>query len=134
MHLPASERLVPRLLVRATSPSTNAELVTLARTEELPAYTTLVTDDQTAGRGRLDRSWVAPAGTALAISVLVTPRLGDEPLPLERYGWLAIAAGVAMTETVAGMLPAASVRFKWPNDVLVGGSGSVHAPTMGAVG
>lgn len=121
MHLPASQGLVPRLLVRATSPSTNAELVALARAEELPAYTALVTDDQTAGRGRLDRSWVAPAGTALAISVLVVPRTPDGPLPLHRYGWLAIAAGVAMTETVAGMLPTASVRFKWPNDVLVGG-------------
>lgn len=121
MHLPAAQGFVPRLLVRATSPSTNAELVALAREEDLPGYTTLVTDDQTAGRGRLDRSWVAPAGTALAISVLVVPRLATGPLPLDRYGWLAIAAGVAMTETVGRMLPAASVRFKWPNDVLVGG-------------
>ncbi|HEV7741967.1 MAG TPA: biotin--[acetyl-CoA-carboxylase] ligase, partial [Pseudolysinimonas sp.] len=39
----------------------------------------------------------------------------------QRLGWLPIAAGVAMTETIAASLPAASVGFKWPNDVLVGG-------------
>jgi BirA family biotin operon repressor/biotin-[acetyl-CoA-carboxylase] ligase len=121
MHLPASQALVPQLLEVATSPSTNTELVALARQADLPSFTTMVTDDQTAGKGRLDRVWVAPAGSALAISVLVIPRTVDAALPLDRYGWLPIAAGVAMTETIAEMLPAASVGFKWPNDVLVGG-------------
>jgi BirA family transcriptional regulator, biotin operon repressor / biotin---[acetyl-CoA-carboxylase] ligase len=120
MHLPASQALVPRLIEVATSPSTNAELASLARQAELPSFTTLVTDDQTAGKGRLDRTWVAPAGSALAISVLVVPETVDGPLPLDRYGWLPIAAGVAMTETVRAVLPAASTGFKWPNDVLVG--------------
>jgi len=73
MHLPASQALVPELVVRASSPSTNAELADRARSETLPGFTTLVTDDQTAGRGRLDRSWTAPAGSALAISVLIDP-------------------------------------------------------------
>lgn len=116
MQLPASEGLVPQLLVRDTSPSTNAELAALAARETLPDFTTLVTDDQTAGRGRLDRSWVAPRGSALAISVLVPAR----ELPPARYGWLPIAAGIAMTEAVARAVPAASAGFKWPNDVLIG--------------
>ena len=117
MHLPASQALVPELVVHASSPSTNAELADRARSETLPGFTTLVTDDQTAGRGRLDRSWTAPAGSALAISVLIDPGT----LPPERFGWLPIAAGVAMTQTVAELLPASAVGFKWPNDVLVGG-------------
>jgi len=121
MHLPASQALVPELLVRDASPSTNAELAGLARRGGMASFTTLVTDDQTAGRGRLDRSWLAPAGSALAISVLIEPRTADGRLPLARYGWLAIAAGVAMTETIAAALPAASTGFKWPNDVLVAG-------------
>lgn len=121
MHLPASEALVPELLVRPTSPSTNAELAALARARELPSFTTLVTDDQTAGRGRLDRTWVAPAGSALAISVLIVPRTSAGPLAPARFGWLGIAAGVAMSQAVARVLPAASVGFKWPNDVLVSG-------------
>jgi BirA family biotin operon repressor/biotin-[acetyl-CoA-carboxylase] ligase len=121
MHLPASVALVPGLRVHASSPSTNAELVELARAEAVPDFTVLVTDDQTAGRGRLDRSWVAPAGSALAVSVLLVPETPAGPLPLDRFGWLPIAAGVAMTEAVSAVLPAASVGFKWPNDVLVGG-------------
>lgn len=121
MHLPASQGLVPELLVRAQSGSTNAELVALARGAELASFTTLVTDDQTAGKGRLDRSWTAPGGSALAISVLVVPRTVGGPLALERYGWLPIAAGVAMTEAIARLLPDASIGFKWPNDVLVDG-------------
>jgi len=122
MHLPASQGLVPDLLVRETSPSTNAELVALARESELASFTTLVTDDQTAGRGRLDRTWIAPAGSALAISVLVVPRTVGGPLALENYGWLPIAAGIAMTEAIADAVPQASTGFKWPNDVLVDGS------------
>ena len=58
-----------------------------------------------AGRGRLGRTWVAPAGSALAVSVLVVPRTASGPLPLDRFGWLPIAAGVAMTDTVAEVLP-----------------------------
>src|SRR5690606_24048448 len=61
---------------RDTSPSTNAELRALAREAQrsgdpLPHGTLLATDSQTAGRGRLDRGWVTPAGTALALSMLV---------------------------------------------------------------
>ncbi len=92
-----------------------------SRRGDLPSFTTLVTTDQTAGRGRLGRTWVAPAGSALAVSVLVVPRTASGPLALDRFGWLPIAAGVAMTETVADVLPEASTGFKWPNDVLVNG-------------
>lgn len=121
MDYPASRELVPELAVRESSPSTNAELADHARQADLPSFSTLVTTDQTAGRGRLNRSWVAPAGSALAVSVLVVPRTASGPLPLDRFGWLPIAAGVAMTDTVADVLPDASTGFKWPNDVLVNG-------------
>ena len=121
MQLPASQALVPELLVRATSPSTNAELASLARAGDLASFTTLVTEDQTAGRGRLDRTWQTPPGTALAISVLIVPRTPVGNLPLHRFGWLPIAAGIAMSETLGSLLPASSVGFKWPNDVLIAG-------------
>jgi BirA family biotin operon repressor/biotin-[acetyl-CoA-carboxylase] ligase len=121
MHLPASQALAPELRVLASSPSTNDDLVAMARADAVPDFTVLVTDDQTAGRGRLDRTWTAPAGSALAASVLLVPVTDAGPLPLDRFGWLPIAAGVAMTDAVAAVLPAASVGFKWPNDVLVNG-------------
>lgn len=121
MDYPASRELVPELTVRRSTPSTNAELVARARGGALPSFTTVVTTDQTEGRGRLGRTWVAPAGSALAVSVLVVPSTASGPLALDRFGWLPIAAGVAMTDAIADVLPEASTGFKWPNDVLVNG-------------
>jgi BirA family biotin operon repressor/biotin-[acetyl-CoA-carboxylase] ligase len=121
MAFEESRRVAPELHVVESSPSTNADLVRLAADPATPHFTVLATLDQTAGRGRLGRSWTAPSGTALAVSVLLLPRTPHGVLSLERYGWLPIAAGLAMTRTVAAALPAASVGFKWPNDVLVGG-------------
>lgn len=122
MLLPVSSERVPRLLQLASIASTNAELARLAGEQELPAFTTLVTDDQTAGRGRRGRSWVAPAGTSLAISVLLRPS-GPDGLALDpsRFSWLALAAGIAMTDAVGSVLPVGEVGFKWPNDVQVAG-------------
>lgn len=96
--------------------STNTELVRLATADPgaWPAPAVLATDHQTAGRGRLGRSWSAPAGTSLAISVLLRPRV-----PRERLGWLSLAAGTAMTRALQGLGVAA--RSKWPNDVLIDG-------------
>ncbi len=67
--LPLSRALAPTLEWRASCPSTNSELV--ARAAELPDLAVLATDTQTAGRGRLDRVWSTPPGSALAVSVLV---------------------------------------------------------------
>jgi BirA family biotin operon repressor/biotin-[acetyl-CoA-carboxylase] ligase len=132
MLLPASTERVPRLLQLASVASTNAELVRLAGTGALPGFTTLVSDDQTAGRGRRGRSWSAPAGSSLAISVLLRP-LGPDgaPLTADLFSWLPLAAGVAMTDAVAAVLRApdgsgtgpatAAAGFKWPNDVQLGG-------------
>jgi BirA family biotin operon repressor/biotin-[acetyl-CoA-carboxylase] ligase len=121
MDYPASRALVPELTVLGSSPSTNDELAARARDADLASFTTVVTTDQTAGRGRLGRTWSAPAGSALAVSVLVVPRTASGALPLDRFGWLPIAAGIAMTGTVADALPDASTGFKWPNDVLLNG-------------
>lgn len=116
MELPRSSALVSRLEVLGEVGSTNSELVRLvaADPDAWPAPAVLVTDHQTSGRGRLGRSWSAPAGSSLAISVLLRPRV-----PRERLGWLSLAAGAAMTEALAGLGVAA--RAKWPNDVLIGG-------------
>lgn len=100
---------MPELLVVDSSPSTNTELLALATQRDLAPFTTLVTDHQTAGRGRLDRAWVAPRGASIAISVVVPGDLG---------GWIPLAAGVAMTDAVRTVL-GDRVALKWPNDVLV---------------
>ncbi|GAA3087307.1 hypothetical protein GCM10020254_34740 [Streptomyces goshikiensis] len=75
----------------------------------------LVAEEQTAGRGRLDRSWVAPARSGLFFSVLLKP---GAAVPQERWGWLTLLAGVA---AATGLSRAAGVdtALKWPNDLLV---------------
>jgi biotin-[acetyl-CoA-carboxylase] ligase BirA-like protein len=74
--------------------------------------TTAVCDEQTAGRGRLGRSWSAPRGTAILCSVVLEP-------PVERvFAELSLVGGVAVAETVEAVL-SLSAQIKWPNDVLV---------------
>jgi BirA family transcriptional regulator, biotin operon repressor / biotin---[acetyl-CoA-carboxylase] ligase len=119
MHLPLSAKTTPQLLWRDTSGSTNVELIELAQTESLPDFTVLVTGDQQAGRGRAGRVWETPAGTALAISVLLRPRI-ETQADLAKFGWLPLLAGLAMSETVQTLLPGqAGIGVKWPNDVLI---------------
>ncbi|MET8128696.1 biotin--[acetyl-CoA-carboxylase] ligase [Streptomyces sp. NPDC005065] len=93
--------------------STNTDLA--ARAAELAEGTVLVAEEQTAGRGRLDRTWTAPARSGLFFSVYLTP--GDD-VPVHRWGWLPLLAGVA---TATGLARAAGVdtALKWPNDLLV---------------
>jgi BirA family transcriptional regulator, biotin operon repressor / biotin---[acetyl-CoA-carboxylase] ligase len=72
----------------------------------------VVADHQTAGRGRLGRSWEAPAGTALLFSLLLKPAR-------ERHApELSLVAGVAVADTLERAL-GLSVQIKWPNDVML---------------
>lgn len=95
-------------------PSTNAELATRARAGELPGAV-LVADHQTAGRGRLDRVWVAPPGSALTFSVLLDPGR----VPVRRWPWLPLLVGIAVAEGVRRVAEV-DCSLKWPNDVMVG--------------
>ena len=122
MELPRTAAIATNLRILDSVGSTNDELVAAA--PGLPDLSVVVTDNQTKGRGRLGREWVAPAGSAVAVSVLVRPRLpAGEPLGLEHYGWLPLIAGLAMTRAVASLVPNGDerVRLKWPNDVQVDG-------------
>ena len=92
--------------------STNADLV--AQAGDADDGTVLVTDHQTAGRGRLGRTWDAPPGTNLLVSVLVRPDWPPENHPL-----VTPALAVATVDVLVGMgVPAA---VKWPNDLVVEG-------------
>ena len=97
-------------------PSTN-DIVRSWLTEGTPEVCLAVADEQTAGRGRSGRSWVAPAGAALLLS------LGFEPVyvPPERVWRVAAIVALAMAdagEEVAG-LPMGMLKLKWPNDIVV---------------
>ena len=103
-----------RLAYFAETGSTN-DLAAAAAERGEPEGTTFVAGAQTAGRGRLGRSWFSPPGAGLYVSTIVR-RASLAP-------WVTLAGGVAVAEgiTSATGLP---VQIKWPNDIVaVGGAG-----------
>ncbi|GAA3829126.1 biotin--[acetyl-CoA-carboxylase] ligase [Streptomyces coacervatus] len=94
--------------------STNSDLVALAGAGKAGEGAVLVAEEQTAGRGRLDRQWTAPARSGLFFSVLLKPG----GVPVARWGWLPLLTGVAVA---TGLSRSAGVdtALKWPNDLLV---------------
>jgi BirA family biotin operon repressor/biotin-[acetyl-CoA-carboxylase] ligase len=120
--------------------STNSVALEAAMAGE-PEGLVVVADHQTAGRGRLDRSWVAPAGTALLLSLLLRPGggpaagdqvIGGDPAvdPAARAHLTVTALGCAAAaacDLVAGFQPG----LKWPNDLVAGGGklGGILAET-----
>ena len=90
----AGDRLWRSVEVVAATGSTNADLAVRARRGE-PAGTVLVTDHQQAGRGRLGRTWTAPAGRSIAVSVLLRP--DRDPAA---WTWLPLLAGLAVADSL----------------------------------
>ncbi|CUR57087.1 BirA, biotin-(Acetyl-CoA-carboxylase) ligase [metagenome] len=91
--------------------STNAVLAERAR--QGGAQQVLVTEHQTAGRGRLDRTWVTPDRAALTFSVLLRPEVDAS-----RWPWLPLLVGEAVRAALA--VHEVELSVKWPNDVLIG--------------
>lgn len=136
---PLNERALERMLVRpdglwrrvqvvTETGSTNADLVEAARAGA-PEGRVLVAESQTAGRGRLGRSWTAPPRSGLMFSVLLRP-----DVPAQTLGWLPLLTGLSVATALRRMTGRATrgdfgqavgaraldVRLKWPNDLLVG--------------
>ncbi|GAA3205362.1 biotin--[acetyl-CoA-carboxylase] ligase [Microbacterium terregens] len=118
---PRAAAVSPRLQVIESTGSTNADLLRMAGEDPAlwPHLSVLLTTDQRSGRGRLDRTWTLPAGTGLAVSVLV--RVAD--LPMAARAWIPLIAGAAMTRAVLDQLRGTghTAGLKWPNDVLLDG-------------
>jgi BirA family biotin operon repressor/biotin-[acetyl-CoA-carboxylase] ligase len=81
---------------------------------EAPEGALVAAGEQTAGRGRLGRRWLAPAGTSLLCSLQLQPAIASERLP-ELTGVAAHACADAV-----GALTGLEPELKFPNDVLVG--------------
>lgn len=96
--------------VLASCESTNTELMRRAEAGA-PSGTVIVAECQTAGRGRMGRSWFAAPGAGLTFSLLWRFAPGTMP-----HG-LSLAVGVALAEALEA-IGVADVRLKWPNDVL----------------
>ena len=96
----------PKVRYVETTGSTNADMV-----KDGEAGMVLIADEQTASKGRLNRTWVTPKGAQLAMSMVIDA--GQDP---NHFGLLSIAPGVAVTDVVP------QARLKWPNDVHIDGN------------
>lgn len=91
--------------------STNADLAERARTGA-PGWTALVAGEQTAGRGRLTRTWSSPQGTSISLSVMLRPTR-----PISEWGLIPLITGLGVARAVESL--GARAVLKWPNDVLL---------------
>lgn len=104
-----------RLDVVERTGSTNADLLARAAAGENIAGAVLIAEHQTAGRGRNGRVWSSPRAQ-LTMSVGVD----GAAVPPDAWGWLPLATGVAVVDTVAAVA-GVEAGLKWPNDVLANG-------------
>lgn len=94
--------------------STNNEALAWA-TSGARDMSLVLADEQTEGRGRLDRKWFTPRGTALAFSLILRPTLAEKPYLTRIVGLAALAVVDALR--TRGLV----AQIKWPNDVLLNG-------------
>jgi BirA family biotin operon repressor/biotin-[acetyl-CoA-carboxylase] ligase len=114
----------PRLLAELTASLRLADLLYFDLTESTqivarsladngaPAWTAVLADHQTAGRGQHGRSWEDAAGASLMLSILLRPTA--EAMPL-----LPIRAGLAVSRAIDALAGAHRAKLKWPNDIIV---------------
>jgi BirA family biotin operon repressor/biotin-[acetyl-CoA-carboxylase] ligase len=103
---------VAALRVLPSVESTNTAMAAAAR-DGAPHASVLVAEEQTAGKGRLGRSWSAPARSGLFVSILVRPQS-----PAASWTWLPLLAGLAARDAVARGAKV-ELGLKWPNDLVV---------------
>ena len=101
------------ILVVDEVPSTNALAVERAHAGAADGFV-VVAEHQTQGRGRLDRTWETPPGSALTFSMVLRPTV-----PTRSWPWLPLLTGYAVDKALKALGYDAGV--KWPNDVLIGG-------------
>lgn len=107
----------------AETASTNSDVAAAAAAGE-PEGLVIAADHQTAGRGRLGRTWTAPPGSALLCSFLLRPPAERVHLAVTAVG----CAGAAACLRVAGVEPG----LKWPNDLVIEVGGGGRAPDLNA--
>ena len=106
---------VPRALYSASIASTNDALRRMAA-DGAPEGTLVIADEQTAGRGRLDRKWIAPPGTSLLFSLLFRPGATAYASLLQYTMICSLAVRDAVRELLG-----LGISLKWPNDLVFGG-------------
>ena len=100
------------LHVLVKTPSTNLVGLSLADSGE-PHGSVILAEHQTAGKGRLDRSWISPPNKNIYCSVIL-----KKPGLQEHLSWVPLVTGLAIAEAIQ-MNHSTTLSLKWPNDLLV---------------
>jgi BirA family transcriptional regulator, biotin operon repressor / biotin---[acetyl-CoA-carboxylase] ligase len=101
--------------------STNREAIDQSRVGA-PSGTLICAEEQTSGRGRVDRSWYSPAKSGLYFSLIVRPRQSRKYWPL-----LTHVASIALVRTILDLVDtriipnSLNADIKWPNDIMISG-------------
>lgn len=125
-HSIAALRVLPEV------DSTNTALLAAAQ-DGAPHGSVVIAESQTAGKGRLGRSWVAPPRSGLFLSILLRPEVSPA-----HWGWLPLLAGVAARSAISRVAEL-GVALKWPNDLILAepadgasGSSASESPVSGS--
>lgn len=113
MQLTQSQKSFPALRYLDSVDSTNLELQRGCQ-PSTAEFTAVVAGEQTAGLGRLGRSWVSEPGTSISVSVLLRP---DD---LQQAGLATLLAANSVHRAMTGLTGSDQISIKWPNDVLIG--------------
>jgi len=106
-------RFNPEVIRYESLPSTNTEAARLA-VEGAAEGLCVVADEQTAGRGRLQRSWLSPKGAGLYFSALLRPSM-----PINQWSLITFMAALAVSDALRDACEL-KTDIKWPNDLLAG--------------
>ncbi len=104
---------LPKILRYESVSSTNNEVAALA-SRGAEEGTAVVADEQTAGRGRLQRTWASPKGAGLYFSILLRPKISPD-----RWSLITFMAALAVSDALQEACDL-TTEIKWPNDLLAG--------------
>ena len=103
-----------RVSVADLTTSTQVDLAELVKSNSAKTGDVIATNFQSAGRGRLDRTFEAAPGSALLFSFFIKPNRARSD-----WGFISHLAAISMQEVISQDHPS-QVRLKWPNDILIG--------------
>ena len=103
-----------RVSVVEVTGSTQDDLVEKVEAGSALAKSVIVAEYQSAGRGRLDRTFIAPQSSALTFSLYIEPKVNRD-----EWSFIPLLAGLSMQEALTSLDENAEVGIKWPNDLLI---------------
>ena len=103
-----------RVIVTPETTSTQNDLSHRARNGRARSGDICVTEYQSAGRGRLDRTFIAPEKSALLFSIFLEPKRGSN-----HWGLLSLIASISVHGAISKVGEISNVTIKWPNDILI---------------